>query len=188
MLPNRSLVILLSIPLVLAVMTLFDRSMLMPMLAVDAAIAAVALLDLLLAVKPLVQVSREMGPVFSLGRQNPVRLRIRNLSRRRLNIQVAEDLFEDAISTELPLQVRVPGRGREEVVYHIEPRRRGAHTIGAHHVRYPSPLGLWLRQLNIPAESKVKVYPDLQSIRTYELLARQDREFEIGRASCRERV
>ncbi|MCB9590151.1 MAG: DUF58 domain-containing protein [Polyangiaceae bacterium] len=183
MLPNRSLVILLIIPLVLAVMMLFDPSMLMPMLAVDAAIAAVALVDLLFAIKPLVQVSREIGPVFSLGRQNPVRLRIRNLSRRRLKIEVTEDLFEDAISAELPLKVRVAGRSREELVYHIEPRRRGAHTIGAHHVRYASPLGLWLRQLNLPAESRVKVYPDLQSIRTYELLARQDREFALVRAT-----
>lgn len=183
MLPNRPLVLLLLIPLGLAVLTLFDASMLLPMLALDAAIFVVAALDLLMARKPLVQVSRQLGRVFSLGRPNPVTLTLRSTSRRKLKVQVSQDLFEDAKTDDLPLAVQIPGRGRVEVTYHIQPQRRGAHQVGDHHVRYASPLGLWLRQLDLSAVDEVRVYPDLQAIRTYELLAKQDREFAMVRAT-----
>jgi uncharacterized protein (DUF58 family) len=63
------------------------------------------------------------------------------------------------------------------------PSRRGAYALGSHTVRWPSPLGLWQRQVRIPAQHAVKVYPDVQAVRTYELLARQDREFALVRAT-----
>ncbi len=183
MLPNRPLVILLLVPLGLAVLTLFDASVLLPMLALDAAIFVVAALDLFLARKPLVQVSRQLGRVFSLGRPNPVTLTVRSSSRRKLRVQITQDLFQDAVTEDLPISVQIPARGRAEVTYHIQPRRRGAHVVGDHHVRYPSPLGLWLRQLDLSAADEVRVYPDLQAVRSYELLAKQDREFAMVRAT-----
>ena len=51
--------------------------------------------------------------------------------------------------------------------------------------RYRSPLGLWTRQLDQPAQTEVKVYPDVQAVRTFELLARQDRESSMFRSSRR---
>ncbi len=65
----------------------------------------------------------------------------------------------------------------------MRPTRRGAHLLGDHHVRYPSPLGLWIRQIRIEAASPVKVYPDVQAIRAYDLLLRQDRDPAALRSS-----
>jgi uncharacterized protein (DUF58 family) len=185
MIPSRALVLLAILPLCLAVATLADRTLLFPMLATDLGIALIAALDALLARRGLVTVKREAAGVFSIGRANPVTLEIRSSARRRLAVALHDDLFETAEAEGLPLTVDLPARGRATARYHVRPSRRGAHSLGDHHVRYPSPLGLWIRQLDIPAELPVKVYPDVQAVRTYELLARQDREPSGLRASRR---
>jgi uncharacterized protein (DUF58 family) len=46
-----------------------------------------------------------------------------------------------------------------------------------------TPLGLWWRQLRIAAADDVRVYPDVRAVRTYELLARQNREALMARAA-----
>jgi uncharacterized protein (DUF58 family) len=46
--------------------------------------------------------------------------------------------------------VTVPARGSANVTYHLRPTKRGMVELGDHNVRYPSPLGLWQRQLRIP--------------------------------------
>jgi uncharacterized protein (DUF58 family) len=112
-----------------------------------------------------------------------VRLLVRSTARRRLRVRLTNDLFVDATAHGLPLGLDVPARGSAQGDYHIEPHRRGAYAIGDLFARYPSPLGLWFRQLRIPARSPVRVYPDLQQIRTFELLARQNREYAFLRAT-----
>lgn len=183
MIPGRPLVLLLIAPLALAIMYVVDRTLLLPMLAADAGIALVAIADFVLALPRKVEVRRDLHEVLSLGRHNAVKLTLRNRARRRLKVLVTDDLFEDASSEELPIQLDLPAGGRQSVTYHVVPRRRGAYQIGDHHVRYASPLGLWIRQLNLEASDGVRVYPDLLAVRTYELMARQNRELELVRAT-----
>ncbi|WP_437907811.1 DUF58 domain-containing protein [Sorangium sp. So ce327] len=183
MIPSRALVLLAIVPLGLAVATLVDRTLLLPMLAADAGIALWAAIDALLARRPLVTVKRHAPAVLSIGRPNLITLEIRSLSRRKLSIEVADDLFDHAESDDLPVKLELPPRERATARYHVRPTRRGAHTIGDHHVRYLSPFGLWIRQVTVPAETPVKVYPDVQAVRTFELMARQDRDPSALRAS-----
>lgn len=183
MIPSRALVLLALFPLGLAVAVLVDRSLIVPMLACDLGIALFAGLDALLARRPLVTVKRIAPSVLSIGKPNPITLELRSLSRRKLAVQVTDDLWDTADSADLPLRVDLPARGRETVRYRVVPSKRGAHHFGDHHVRHLSPLGLWIRQVTIPAESKVKVYPDVQAVRAYELMARQDRDPSALRAS-----
>ena len=72
--------------------------------------------------------------------------------------------------------------GGPSLVYHVRPSRRGMAALADHHLRYPTPLGLWRRQLRLPAHHPVKVYPDVAAVRGYELLARQSRENLLVRA------
>ncbi|AUX43039.1 hypothetical protein SOCE26_044790 [Sorangium cellulosum] len=185
MIPSRALVLLAVVPLALAALTLVDRTVLWPMLAADAAIALVAALDAALARRPLVSVRRKAPRVLSIGRPSPVTLELRSTARRALTVAVRDDLFEAAEAPELPLAAELPARGRAELRYHVQPNRRGAFALGDHHVRYPSPLGLWTRQIRVEARSPVRVYPDVQAVRAYELLARQEREQSMFRASRR---
>lgn len=174
--PGRTLVLVALVPLALALASLADRSLLWPMLALDAGIAVVAGVDGLWARRRLVTVTRETRPIHSVGQPNPVTLRLRSFARRRLEVQVRDEVYEHGDAPELPLTVTLDPGGREEVTYHVTPHRRGAHHLGGHWVRYRSPLGFWTRQVRIGAGSEVRVYPDVRSVRKYELLARQNRE------------
>lgn len=182
MIPSARLVLLAALPLALAVAAVLDPALARPLLAADGVLALVALADAWLARGRLVEVTREAPRFFSVGRDNQVRVQVWSRARRPLTVEVTDDVPAGADTTGLPARLALGPGARVTVSYAVRPARRGACPLGAHHVRYPSPLGLWLRQLRIPAEDAVKVYPDVKAVRTYELLARQNREAALVRA------
>jgi uncharacterized protein (DUF58 family) len=92
-------------------------------------------------------------------------------------------LLDGAVARDLPAAGEIPARGQLTLTYHVEPSVRGAYTLGAHHLRYRSPLGLWQRQIRVPASSLVRVYPDLKQLQAFDLLARDSREYALVRVS-----
>jgi uncharacterized protein (DUF58 family) len=176
MIPSIRFVLLALAPLAVAVAAVLVPSLVRPMLGLDGLLVLVAAVDAVLARRGLVRVEREVPPVLSVGRDNAVRLSVRSLAGRPLTVSLTDDLPDEARATDLPATVELAPRGRVTVTYHVRPSLRGSYVLGSHHVRYPSPLGLWLRQLRIPASNPIKVYPDVKAVRTYELLARQNRE------------
>jgi uncharacterized protein (DUF58 family) len=181
--PSRALLWLASVPLVVSLLALFSPSLRSAVLLVDAGLLSLALLDGLLALGLKVNVQRAAPEVMSLSRRNRVTLRLRSESRLPLKVQVTDDLFEGAASRDLPLTVPLGPRGVASVDYHVEPSLRGAHELGHHYVRLPSPLGLWSLQRRIDASKPVRVYPDLKQLQQFDALARQDRELSFVRAS-----
>jgi len=182
LIPTPRLVLLALLPLALGIAMAFDTTLLKPMLAADGGLLFLALLDVALAGGRSIIVAREAPAVLSVGRANPIRLRLRSTSRRRLEVVVTDDRPPEILVADLPAQVTLDPRGRATVTYHVSPSRRGAVELRDHHVRYPSPLGLWQRQLRLPARDTLKVYPDVTAVRVYELLARQSRENLLVRA------
>ncbi len=176
MIPSRALVLLSVGPLILSFLTLMDPSLLVPMFITDGAIALLALIDALLARKPLVTLQRRAPTVLSIGRTNIVTYDFRSYARRKLHITLQDDLYATATSEDLPIDVDLAARGSTSSKARVIPSRRGAFTLGDCFLRYTSPLGLWIRQLRISVPTNVKVYPDLAAVREYELLARQDRD------------
>jgi uncharacterized protein (DUF58 family) len=169
-------------PLALGIGMAFDASLLAPMLAADGALVLLAVIDGLLAGGRAVAVTREAPAVLSVGRANPIRLQLRSRARRRLAVTITDDRPPNVTVDNLPARATLDARGRASLVYHLHPSRRGAVELGGHTVRYPSPLGLWQRQLRLPARDTLKVYPDVKAVRAYELLARQSRENLLVRA------
>jgi len=99
-------------------------------------------------------------------------------------VRVTDDLFEHASAPELPLAVELRPGAREQAIYRVVPHRRGTYALGDHTIRYSSPLGLWIRQITQRASQPVRIFPDVQAVRDYELLARQSRD-AAARASRR---
>ncbi len=180
--PTGRLVLLLCAPAALALASVLAPELTAALLAADGALLVAALLDAVLASRRFIEVTRETPEVFSLGRPNRVTLHLRSRADRALDVQLQDDLFEHGLSEDLPARFRVEPGAALQVAYHVEPRRRGAFTLGDHHVRFGSPLGLWTRQYRCPAKDTVRVYPDLQSLRAYDLLARRDRQDALVRA------
>jgi uncharacterized protein (DUF58 family) len=183
--PTRSLVWLAALPLALACIVPFDDSMLWPMLATDAALFVLALTDALLGLGKRLTVSRRIPAVFSIGRPNPVTVELRSHARRRLDVELTCELFEYAEADGLPLVLTLRRNERAVERFRVIPHRRGAFVLGDLVARYRSPLGLWKRQVRFPAHQAVRVYPDVQSVRTWELLAREDRQHSLMRTTRR---
>lgn len=176
MVPAARLVILAILPVLLSLAALADATLLWPMLALDGALAAVALGDLFAGWRRLVTARRDATGVLSIGRDNPVTVEIESRAARPLVVLLKDDLPPELASPDLPVRARLPARGRVSVTYHVRPSRRGAFRLGDHHLRYPTLLGLWWRQVRVAASDPVRVYPDVRAVRTYDLLARQNRE------------
>ncbi len=176
MIPSRIFVLLMLVPLGLAAATLADRSLLWPMLAADACILIMVAVDALRARKPCIEVRRTSREVFSIGRSNVVTLELQSRAKRPLRVEVTDDMFDHATAPELPVVVTLRPGARAETTYRVIPQRRGTYALGDHTIRYRSPLGLWTRQVTLPATQPVRVFPDVQAVRDYELLARQSRD------------
>src|SRR4029079_16695108 len=121
LIPTPRLVLLALAPLVLGIGMAVDSTFLRPMLAADAGLVLLALLDGLLASGRLVVVTREAPAVLSVGRANAVRLQIRSLARRRVGVSGTHDRPADVGVDNLPARATLDPRGRANLVYHLKP-------------------------------------------------------------------
>jgi uncharacterized protein (DUF58 family) len=112
---------------------------------------------------------------------NLVRMNLTSSAQKPMAVQVNDDGAEGLAMEGLPKTVQVPATGHVLVTYHVRPSRRGLYELGDHHLRWATPLGLWWRQIRIASRHPVRVYPDVQAVRTYEMLARQSLENRMVR-------
>jgi uncharacterized protein (DUF58 family) len=179
--PSTRFVLLAIAPLLLGAVTALEPSVLLPMLLADLGLALLVAGDVWLGRRVLVRVEREPPRIFSVGRLNLVRLHLHSSARRALRVQVNDDAADGLAIEGLPKTVPLAAGAHALVTYHVRPSRRGMYALGDHHLRWPTPLGLWWRQIRIVSNHPVRVYPDVQAVRTYELLARQSLENRLVR-------
>jgi uncharacterized protein (DUF58 family) len=184
LIPSRALVLFSAAPLLASLLALFNPTLVRAAVYIDAGLVVLALIDGLLSLRLKVSVQRFAPDVMSLSRRNRVTLRLRSERRGSQRLSIIDDLFEGATASDLPVTLKLKGRGVPAVVdYHVEPSLRGAHALGDHHLRMSSPLGLWTLQRRIPAKKTIRVYPDLKQLQQFDLLSKQDRELSLVRVS-----
>jgi len=183
LIPGRTLVMALLLPAVLSFVSFFDRSFLAVAIMVDCVIFLIALVDAALVWKLELNIVRKSPGTASLARSFSIELRVQNSGPRSLSLQVQQDLPNTMVATDLPLLVNIPSKEVRRTQFRMKAMQRGAHTLGAHYLRLRSPVGFWVRQLVIPAEDSIRVYPDVQAVRHYELLARQNRDIFSSRVT-----
>jgi len=179
--PSPRLALLAVLPLVFGAVTALEPALIWAMLATDLGLLLLAAADAWLGHRVIARVMREPPRVFSVGRPNLVRLHVTSTAGRPVSVQINDDVAVELVSEGLPTIAAVPATGHALVTYHVRPRRRGLYELGDHHLRWATPLGLWRRQVRIPAHDPVRVYPDVQAVRTYEMLARQSLENRMVR-------
>ncbi len=181
--PGRALILALLAPLFLSAVAVLAPDLVPTILLVDAIIIAFALADLLLVWKPGVAVKRTMPETISLARSVVVDLEVQNLLRRRLKVRIQDSVFSQAQTEGLPVTLELPANVVRHTSYKLKSMERGPQTLGAHHIRYPSVAGFWTRQITLPAATTVRVFPDVQAVRHYEMLARQNRDHMASRTT-----
>ena len=182
--PSQRLVWAFTVPALLSAMTLVDATLLWPVLALDVAVLLVCLADAFTSRPEPIACHFDMRDVLSVGQPNPVWLEFeRAFGKRPIEVLVRCDLPTTMAAPDLPLRVTLAGASQVRGRFHVVPTRRGAHRLGPIHLRSPSFLGLWTRQVAVDCHIDVRVYPNLGPIRSYELLAREHRQSALVRAS-----
>jgi uncharacterized protein (DUF58 family) len=116
---------------------------------------------------------------------NPITVSLRNRGRRPIQFWIRDEP-PDAFKIESRLLQGTTGPLETwQGLYHVQPVRRGDYSFGNFTIRWRGPLGLVLRQRQVPGAEGVKVYPNLLDVRKYDLLLRRNRLHEIGLRSTR---
>lgn len=187
MFPSKHLAVAFLLPAALSVATVFVSDLLIPVLVIDLLLVLVSGLDFALTRSARIEATIVGRDILSIGQGNPVNIRLTLRGRPSLVVHVRPDLPAliscPELETERALSALLVRNRTTEIRYHLVPHRRGKYTLGNHFVRYPSRLGLFTRQETLPSVREIQVYPDLAMIRTYELLARQHRQYALVRAS-----
>ncbi len=187
MFPSKHFAVAFLLPAALSVATVFVSSLVVPVLVLDGLLLFFLGLDYFLARSARIEATVLGRDILSIGQGNPVDVRLTLRGRPALKVELRPDLPAEISCAELEHQTALAAllvRGRTtEVRYHLVPRLRGKFVLGNLLVRYKSRLGLWTRQESLGSPREVQVYPDLAMIRTYELLARQHRQYALVQAS-----
>ena len=168
-------------PAVLSLVLLSNPRFTPAIIVFDALLLAVAALDLFTVPRRRwFSCERSLSRIASLGKPQTVRLTIGNHSRRPWVVGVRDDVPDTCRATPEQFTVRLAPQSRSTVHYQLEATQRGAFRLAAVYLRGTSRLGLWQRYLKYDVENPLHVYPDMQQMKEYALLARADRLSLLG--------
>lgn len=132
-----------------------------------------------------VEVHREMNSKFSLGVENVVTLKVINRSRHQLKGHLKDDFPDEFLFDRSVHDCCISPMDRADISYRLTPLRRGIYRFVDIHLRCQGILGLVVRQRCVSAATEIKVYPNLQAVRQYELLVKRGMLHQIGLKNSR---
>ena len=150
-------------------------------LVANAVLALVAITDLYRMVRPeQIDILRETSDVLSVGAANPIVLRVLSRATRAITIEIIDEPPVPSRSEGLPFVTTLVPQRELVATYHLYPQRRGANQFRNVYFRYRSPLDLWSRNVKRPLVDEVRIYPDMRTVRRFDLLAKRNRLSEMG--------
>ncbi|WP_445634077.1 DUF58 domain-containing protein [Nostoc sp. DSM 114161] len=168
MVPSKRVYLL----LVLGIAIAFILSFFLPIKATiaitllfDVAVILLMVADGLQVRRYRVQITRELPPRLSIGRDNPVVLKVTS---QKVNAQIQiRDYYPTGFGVSAPgLQAIIPSNSTQELTYTVNPTQRGEFPWGNIQVRQLGVWGLAWDDWQILQSLPVKVYPDLIGLRS----------------------
>lgn len=120
---------------------------------------------------PSLQVTRQLPEAISLGDENTVRLRLRSPSTKTLAVEVIDELPYQLQERNFSFALRLAPDDETEAHYPFRPLSRGVYAFGKVHVFLADPWKLIWRRFSFPLAQEVAVYPSVQQMKKYELIA-----------------
>ena len=158
------------------------------LVAVDAVLLAVALVDGVLAPAPrTLPFARQVPPAVTLGSDAEVSWTVRNPTGRRLRVALADELAPSLRAVTRRVSGTAPAGGTLRGTTAIHPARRGRFTPTKVTLRVDGPLGLAARQATLDVPGALHVYPSFRSKDEAELRIRKARILEVGLRSAQGR-
>jgi uncharacterized protein (DUF58 family) len=181
--PTRQMFTVFLVPLIASLSLFVIPSLAYAVLALDGVIVLFLLMDMLTVpiFRTPFSAERATERIVSLTKPHGIRLTVKNHSLFRYRIQIQDDVPDAFHQESAPFEERrLPGKSQEILEYHIQGSVRGLFKMETAAVRVKSLCGFWIRDFRLPCESELCVYPNLQQISQYEILARTDRLYQLG--------
>ncbi len=133
------------------------------------------------------KIRREFDKVLSVRAENKVVLVIENTGVEHIAGELRDEPPPQFSASQRQFKINLAPGQREELTYTLTPFERGDDAFRATYVRVRCPLGLVDRQVELPTEEPVRVYPNLLALRKFDLLNQQGRMRELGLRRSRAR-
>ena len=179
--PSRTALIALCLPCLLTLALLLWSDLFLVVAAADVLVILVALADLgTLPRRRAFSAEREVARIASLRVPHRVGLVVANHSPQPFRVLVRDDAPAEFEVSPEQFRLQLAGRSRAAMQYQFRASRRGAFLLEQVFLRVRSRLGCWERDVACAAESEIHVYPDMQQMSQYALLARTNRLSLMG--------
>ena len=131
----------------------------------DAAILLLIFLDSWRSQSNRVEITRQVAPRLSIGRDNPVELTVKTEKSQAI-VEICDYFPSGFVASAAKLRAVIPANSTQELTYTVNPPQRGEFAWGDIQVRQLGALGLAWDNWKISQSCKIKVYPDLMGLRS----------------------
>ena len=156
-------------------------------LAPTIAVIALALADRVWGTGTSLEIKRSVRQVLSVGTGNSVSLSVRNSGSRAIRVELMDESPVDGVIEPERIVLGIPARKTARTEYEFTPGRRGRFSFDAVRLRHSSLLGLWRVTRRIELSDEIQVYPNIEALRRFELLAQTNSLAELGIRATRMR-
>jgi uncharacterized protein (DUF58 family) len=180
MVPTKRFWLLAALGIPIAAVAMISR---MPSLAVayDLIIIAIAYATGRLGPDPsTIRIARSFDPVLSVRAANKIVVTITNESLDHIRGLIRDEPPPQFSASQREFKLDLPPERETEISYTITPEERGSETFKGTFVRLECPLGLVVKQAQLPTEESIRVYPNVLALREFNLLNQKGRLREIG--------
>jgi uncharacterized protein (DUF58 family) len=179
--PGLRLLLVMLLPCALTWALLIWQDLALVIAAVDLLVLLVAAADVTtLPTRRAFSAERQVDRIASLRKPHRVTLGIFNHSQRAFRIEIRDDAPQEFQTTPEKFSIAMEPRSRATLHYDFRVSRRGAFALRQVYLRAGSRWGMWQRFLEYPVASDVHVYPDMQQLSEYAVLARKNRLSLMG--------
>lgn len=156
------------------------------LVAVNAVVLAIGMVDALLAARPRdLVVARDHPPVVVMGNEAEMRWTVHNAGRRTARFLLADELAPSLGAETRRVGATVGPLGTATLRTPFRPSRRGRFHLTEVVVRSTGPMGLMARQQRREVPTVLRVHPPFRSRDEAELLIRRARILEVGLRSAK---
>ncbi len=127
-----------------------------------------------------IEASRLLSDRFSNGDQNPIKVDIRNLYAREIDIKVIDEIPPEFQRRDLSWNFTMEADSSKVLTYELRPVKRGVYSFGALNIYASCFLQLLSRRFRYAVDKEVVVYPSYLQMKRYELAAISKNLTQLG--------
>ena len=133
------------------------------------------------------RLKRHFDLVLSVRASNKIVLAIENDGNESIRALLRDEAPPTFTASRREFKVRIDPGALVELTYHVTPPERGSDSFRGTYLRVECPLGLVTKQVKLPTEEPVRVYPNVLALREFDLLKQRGRLKDMGIRRARHR-